>query len=116
MRELRNIVIRLATKHPGREVGAADLIAEFDPAASDTDTGGGRPGDEQDLAAVAAEHLRAGGFRLDARLREWETAYIQAAMRLARGNVSAAARLLGIARTTLYHRMDEPDAGDEGQY
>jgi transcriptional regulator of acetoin/glycerol metabolism len=30
--------------------------------------------------------------------------------------VSAAARLLGIARTTLYHRMDESDAGDEGQY
>ncbi len=29
VRELRNIVIRLATKHPGREVSAADLIAEF---------------------------------------------------------------------------------------
>ncbi len=43
-------------------------------------------------------------------MREWESAYIDAAMRLARGNVSAAARLLGIARTTLYHRMDTPDA------
>lgn len=115
VRELRNIVIRLATKHPGREVSAADLTAEFDPAASTADSASDRTGEERDLAAVAAEHLRAGGFRLDARLREWETAYIQAAMRLARGNVSAAARLLGIARTTLYHRMDEPDAGDESQ-
>ena len=26
------------------------------------------------------------------------------------GSFSAAARLLGIARTTLYHRMDAPDA------
>jgi two-component system nitrogen regulation response regulator GlnG len=34
-------------------------------------------------------------------------------MRLARGNVSAAARLLGIARTTLYHRREAPD-GDAG--
>ncbi|HEY9192214.1 MAG TPA: sigma-54 dependent transcriptional regulator [Methyloversatilis sp.] len=115
VRELRNIVIRLATKHPGREVGAAELLAEFDPTESAAGTGSAQHDEERDLASVATEHLRAGGFRLDARLREWESAYIQAAMRLARGNVSAAARLLGIARTTLYHRMDEPDAGDEGR-
>ncbi|MDA1813413.1 helix-turn-helix domain-containing protein, partial [Bacillus cereus] len=62
---------------------------------------------------IATAELRAGGFRLDAKLREWESAYIDAAMRLARGNVSAAVRLLGIARTTLYHRMEAPD-GDAG--
>ncbi len=112
VRELRNIVIRLATKYPGRAVGPDDLLAEFDASAS-----GGHPSrpDERDLASVAAEHLRAGGFRLDARLREWETAYIEAALKLARGNVSAAARLLGIARTTLYHRMDMPDTHADRQ-
>ncbi|WP_374337166.1 sigma-54-dependent transcriptional regulator [Methyloversatilis sp.] len=105
VRELRNIVIRLATRYPGREIGCGELVAEFDPTAP------AGPDEERDLAAVAAVHLRAGGFRLDARLREWESAYIDAAMRLARGNVSAAARLLGIARTTLYHRMEAPDRG-----
>ncbi|MFX7013333.1 helix-turn-helix domain-containing protein [Acinetobacter baumannii] len=37
---------------------------------------------------------------------------MEAAMRMARGNVSAAARLLGIARTTLYHRMDAQGRDD----
>ncbi|MBP6095257.1 MAG: sigma-54-dependent Fis family transcriptional regulator [Methyloversatilis sp.] len=115
VRELRNIAIRLATKYPGQEVGVDALQAEFDPAASQPPAAGSSPTDERDLAGVALEHLRAGGFSLDARLREWETAYIDAAMRLARGNVSAAARLLGIARTTLYHRMDTPDASAERQ-
>lgn len=101
VRELRNIVIRLVTKYPGQDIGSATLQAEFDPTIAPAT----HP-DGDDLLAQAAAQLRAGGFRLDARLREWEAAYIEAAMRLARGNVSAAARLLGIARTTLYHRMD----------
>ncbi|MDY0056186.1 MAG: sigma-54 dependent transcriptional regulator [Methyloversatilis sp.] len=109
VRELRNIVIRLATKYPGQEVGREALLAEFDP----TTRSGAAAHEGGDLIDVATAELRAGGFRLDARLREWESAYIEAAMRLARGNVSAAARLLGIARTTLYHRMEAPD-GDAG--
>ncbi len=113
VRELRNIVIRLATKYPGKIVDRGDLQAEFDPAGS-MFSGVSVPDiGERTLAEVAHEHLRSGGFRLDARLREWETAYIDAAMRLTRGNVSAAARLLGIARTTLYHRMDPPEAGTD---
>ena len=38
-------------------------------------------------------------------LRAWEQGYIDAAMKLTRGNVSQAAKLLGINRTTLYSRM-----------
>jgi two-component system nitrogen regulation response regulator GlnG len=105
VRELRNIVIRLATKYPGQEVGREALLGEFDP----TTRSGAAADEGGDLIDVAVAELRAGGFRLDTRLREWESAYIEAAMRLARGNVSAAARLLGIARTTLYHRMEAPD-------
>ncbi|MBL8468116.1 sigma-54-dependent transcriptional regulator [Methyloversatilis discipulorum] len=111
VRELRNIVIRLATKYPGQEVGREALLAEFDP----TIRSGAAAGQDGDLIDIAIAELRSGGFRLDAKLREWESAYIDAAMRLARGNVSAAARLLGIARTTLYHRMEAPDGDAGGQ-
>ncbi|WP_019919475.1 sigma-54-dependent transcriptional regulator [Methyloversatilis discipulorum] len=111
VRELRNIVIRLATKYPGQEVGREALLAEFDP----TIRSGAAACQDGDLIDIATAELRAGGFRLDAKLREWESAYIDAAMRLARGNVSAAARLLGIARTTLYHRMEAPDGDAGGQ-
>ena len=45
-------------------------------------------------------------FSLDATLLRWEHAYIEAARRLANGNMSQAARLLGINRTTLYNRLD----------
>ena len=110
VRELRNIVIRLSTKYPGREVGLAELQAEFDPAGNTPAAPAPHDAPARELSDIALDELRAGGFRLDTRLREWESAYIDAAMRLARGNVSAAARLLGIARTTLYHRMDTPDA------
>ena len=39
-------------------------------------------------------------------LRETEQAFVEAALALAHGNVSNAAKLLGINRTTLYSRMD----------
>ena len=45
-------------------------------------------------------------FSLDATLRRWELAYINAAQQLSRGNISQAARLLGINRTTLYNRIE----------
>ena len=48
---------------------------------------------------------RAGSFSLDETLKAWERGYIEAALRLTRGNVSQAAKLLGINRTTLYSRM-----------
>jgi DNA-binding NtrC family response regulator len=44
-------------------------------------------------------------FDLDQTLKAWERAYIEAALRLTRGNVSQAAKLLGVNRTTLYSRM-----------
>jgi len=107
VRELRNIVIRLAAKYSGRTVGVAEIEAELDlPAA----TGGDPwlpPEDASALLDVAMRQLQNGrDFRLDQTLRRWEEAYIDAAQRLARGNVSHAARLLGINRTTLYNRME----------
>ena len=55
----------------------------------------------------AQRHLqRERGFNLDGMLKSWEQGYIEAAMKLTRGNVSQAAKLLGINRTTLYSRME----------
>jgi DNA-binding protein Fis len=42
---------------------------------------------------------------LDQVLKQWEKAYVDAAMRITHGNLSQAAKLLGINRTTLYSRI-----------
>lgn len=120
VRELRNIVIRLATRHAGLTVDTADLIEEFDPgfvpelpAAPKLPPLPALPDTSGDLAREALiesacrQLAETGdGFSLDATLKCWEEAYIEAARRLAEGNISLAARKLGINRTTLYNRMD----------
>jgi transcriptional regulator with GAF, ATPase, and Fis domain len=103
VRELRNIVIRLATKYAGQRVSAAELEAELDLEASVPGAGGEAPAlVEQALRALE----RGAAFSLDDTLKAWERAYVEAALRLTRGNVSQAAKLLGINRTTLYSRMN----------
>ncbi len=99
-RELRNIVIRLVTKHPGARLSTRQLESEFDlhPELSDGVTA-------PPEAGVHAR-LQQGDFNLDDLLMGYTQTYIDAAMELAHGNVSEAAKLLGIARTTLYSRMD----------
>ena len=107
VRELRNIVIRLTTKYAGQRISPAELEPELDLEAP-------VPGGAADAASIveAAQRQleRATAFSLDDTLQAWERAYIAAALRLTRGNVSQAAKLLGINRTTLYSRM-----GSEGQ-
>ncbi len=103
VRELRNIAIRLSAKFPGKSVGLRDIEAELD-----------LPGDAgavdptvDDLCGTALRHLQQqAGFSLDETLRRWEGGYIDAALKLTHGNVSQAARMLGINRTTLYNRME----------
>ncbi len=92
VRELRNIVIRLGAKHPGERVGLTALEAELDSAAESTDP--------DSLASLGSAE-----FRLDEILSGWEQRYIDAALRLADGNLSEAARLLGVNRTTLYGKI-----------
>lgn len=99
-RELRNIVIRLATKHPGKTVSAGQLQDEFDPLGSQKNA--------QDASSSDSmrQQLQQGNFSLDKFLREQEAAFISAAMELSANNVSEAAKLLGLNRTTLHSRMD----------
>ena len=97
VRELRNIVVRLGAKYPGLEVGLTELEAELD-SRSDLDDG-------------TLSQLAAGGFRLDDIMSSWEQRYINAALKLSNGNLSEAARLLGINRTTLYSRIQRMSHG-----
>ena len=108
VRELRNIVIRLATKHAGQEVRATELEAELDPSQGETSPPPALPRDPQALIAIALAHLKEepADFSLDGMLRDWESAYVEAAQRLTQGNISQAAKLLGVNRTTLYNRME----------
>jgi DNA-binding NtrC family response regulator len=109
VRELRNITIRLATKYAGQRLSARELEPELDMEDFPPQTRGA-PLEERDPEALvdqAQRHLqRERDFNLDQTLKQWEQGYNEAAMKLTRGNVSQAAKLLGINRTTLYSRME----------
>ncbi len=107
VRELRNIVIRLTTKYAGQRLAGEDLEPELDVSAQTAASEFGPPSDPDTLIEQAQAHLqRERSFNLDSMLKAWEQGYIEAAMKLTRGNVSQAAKLLGINRTTLYSRME----------
>ncbi len=114
VRELRNIIIRLTAKYPGMEVGRAALADELDLQSDEVFAAIAAPqsaGGNDDMIAAAMQRLqRADSFNLDRLLDETEKSHIEAALRLSRGNVSQAARLLGINRTTLYNRMASASA------
>jgi DNA-binding NtrC family response regulator len=103
VRELRNIVIRLTTKYAGQRLSVAELEPELDLQSP-------LPGPGSEAGALVDQALRllehGGPFNLDETLKAWERGYIEAALRLTRGNVSQAAKLLGVNRTTLYSRMN----------
>ncbi|HEX3061983.1 MAG TPA: sigma-54 dependent transcriptional regulator [Usitatibacter sp.] len=101
VRELRNIVIRLTTKYGGYQVGAAELEAELAPAQAAADP----------LARARAELLSGKPFSLDGQLKKVEQCYLDAALDIANGNVSQAAKLLGVSRTTLYGRLEAAGRG-----
>ena len=98
VRELKNIVIRLNTKYAGYTVGEAELEPELAPPSE-----GARP---DPLAQARAELTSGRPFSLDATLKAVEQAYLDAAIELAQGNMSQAAKLLGISRGTLYGRLE----------
>jgi DNA-binding NtrC family response regulator len=112
VRELRNVVIRLTTKHPGQTVDAGALEVELDlpdePLAAGASSLTAADEISGDAIVTAASHRlrQREPFSLDRLLDATERGYIEAALKLAHGNVSQAARLLGIHRTTLYNRME----------
>jgi DNA-binding NtrC family response regulator len=99
-RELRNIVIRLVTKYAGEKVSPSQMEAEFEQQLPEASASFSES--PSDLKRI----LQQGGFNLDDMLMQHTQRYTDVAMELAHGNVSEAAKLLGIARTTLYSRME----------
>jgi DNA-binding NtrC family response regulator len=107
VRELRNIVIRLTTKYAGETVNSEQLVAELDPEQGHAGPSEPLPGiDHRGAVDAAKRQLQAQkNFSLDATLQRLERSYIEAALALTNGNLSQAAKLLGVHRTTLYSRM-----------
>jgi DNA-binding NtrC family response regulator len=105
VRELRNIAIRLTTKYPGVTVNVQQLEAELDTdQAYPQEIPLARDG--KALIEMARKQLQGqANFNLDVNLRQWEKAYVEAALTMTHGNLSQAAKILGINRTTLYSRM-----------
>jgi DNA-binding NtrC family response regulator len=102
----------LTTRHSGRLVDATALEAELDlpdePQEFTVNSPSGADALTSDALIAAAMHRlrQKDPFSLDRLLDATERGYIEAALKLAHGNVSQAARLLGIHRTTLYNRME----------
>ncbi len=105
VRELRNIIIRLSAKFPGQRIKSEVLKLEM--------SGLHRPGGENNSESWMKSALKADNFQLDQVLKSVEKQMIDLAMREQGGNVSKAADMLGINRTTLYGRMDRLE-GKEG--
>ena len=98
VRELKNIVIRLTAKYGGYTVGEGEVEAEFAP--------NGDAGRPDPVAQARSELLSGRPFSLDGVLKAVEVSYLDAALEIARGSVTQAAKLLGISRTTLYGRLE----------
>lgn len=107
VRELRNIVIRLIAKYAGKTLSEHELISEFDLSEPELREGQFNFNAEAGRMSQAQQHLqRQSNVSLDAVLKAWERAYIESAMRITHGNLSQAAKLLNVNRTTLYSRMN----------
>lgn len=98
VRELRNIIIRLGAKYPNQVVARSQLENELEIETFDKKNHG------FDSDEAIAQQLNSGDFCLDDALLELERRYINAALEMSHGNLSQAARVLGINRTTLYSK------------
>ncbi len=107
VRELKNIAIRLTAKYAGYTVGATELQSEFE--LSGSVEGGNSTNatiETVSVRSIAREIEAQPAFSLGATLAAIELRYIDAAIELAKGNMSQAARLLDVSRSTLYSRLD----------
>jgi len=106
VRELRNITIRLTAKYPGQLVSEEQLSAELDLVQIADSSDSLNLAEENALSNHAHRHLQTeANVNLDQVLKAWEKAYVNAALKVTHGNLSQAAKLLGINRTTLYSRI-----------
>ena len=126
IRQLRNVIERAGVLYPGQEIGAPEierLVAPRKPidrqvetlalmdavremAAVDDYSVSGSAHAADAAAEGARELIHAEkGFNLRDHMAELETNFIKTALADANGSVSAAARMLGLQRTTLIEKM-----------
>ena len=94
----------MIAKYAGQTVNEVQLSAELDLSRqNEVDGGASGMSNTGDLSGYAMQHLQnEANVSLDQVLKSWEKAYVDAAMRITHGNLSQAAKMLGINRTTLY--------------
>lgn len=109
VRELRNIVIRLGARHPDGQVRAEELRAELEPDVAPSRLTTSVSGDDEQIAA----QLSRPGFQLDDVVADLERRFIGVALGMSDGNLSKAARLLGVNRTTLYSKVSRLGLGEK---
>ncbi len=107
IRELRNIVIRLGTKYPGQKVGREQLHNELETQLS-TNSLAQNTTDISDETII--RKIKQGDFHLDSLLGDIEGRSIRLALEMHDNNVSKAAKVLNINRTTLYSRVQKLEA------
>jgi two-component system, NtrC family, response regulator AtoC len=99
VRQLQNFVERLVVLSTSVSITAADVQAELErPVQFATETGGEAPSDV--VASVVSEHL-------SQVVRDAERQALLRALDRAGGNRSAAARVLGVSRSTFYSKLRE---------
>ncbi len=103
VRELRNLVIRLGTKYPGQTVSEAEVMAEMEMAEIPLQT----EAVNNEEPTVVLENILSKGFELEEHLQKIEKEYVMAALEHCHGNLSKAATLLKMNRTTLYSRLEK---------
>ena len=103
VRELRNLVIRLGTKYPAQTVDTTALMAEVET--SDTAEPGELPAMDQQQSML--QQLLNDNFVLEEHLQRLEKQYVLAALEHCAGNLSKAAKILKMNRTTLYSRLEK---------
>jgi DNA-binding NtrC family response regulator len=121
VRQLQNFVERAVVMGRGATLTEADVRGELDRPvrfATETGTVGGDAAGGAGAAAEPAQgpHGDAGGagLRLDEALRGAERRALLRALEHSGGNRSAAARLLGVCRATLYTKLAEHGLSNEG--
>lgn len=102
VRELRNIIIRLSAKYPGQQVKKATLEQEMTAMKS-------RASDFGEME-LFRHNLKTEGFQLNDELKRIEKQYIELALAENQNNMSKAASMLGVNRSTLYGRLDRTDS------
>ncbi len=103
VRELRNLVIRLGTKYPGQVISESHVLGEIETGENPEAFEAVMGNNPQDFL----QQINSDGFILEEHLQELEKQFVTVALDHCNGNLSQAAKLLKMNRTTLYSRLEK---------